>query len=828
MRRIAAVALVIAITCPAFAERNEYQVRQENKNYEAWRDKAFGGTASNSSSSSRPSALVSSSSSRAQADYAREANNRYLQQRMKEDDAYNARVGENNRRVDALNQRYARRRSLNEQALAGNVPAMRLLAEDVLNDADATLQDKQAAWGWMAAAAARGDTAAAQHVEEVAEARRRAQAAAEKRDRDARLARANAGDIRASYLVGWPLYIESDPQLHMEGLRMLKKCVEANDLDTLEFLYRYAKRSEMGDEESDILYQVTERLAMLPGHPKEAMVAGNINLAGTYGRKIDRTAAMPFFLHAASQDYADAFIRIAEIHEKGIGGPRDLAVATEWYRKALTHEHPEFGIRKETNLLHLTRVLLDPENHPKEHREELLQLWDDNMLGKNFDTKKLALIAADALASGIIGDNDVAREMFYLSRAANDDWYANENDDRQRVCERFGSYIMAHADDAILIVVKQDKEFVIRTATKAHAAFPYGVGTIRSPNATVESCLAAGYAILAIPDQEFKDAGLVNCAVHIFHATANKFKDPIASYECGRLNLLGKGVERSAVNANEWLVDAWEKGVAKAAFLLAIIQQKKMIPDASEAAADEWIKKGALKGDPGCMRNYGLNFLAAKDDDPAQVAAQKKSGIAWLKKAGDAGNAEALTDLASAYEHGNGVALDDTTAVALFQQAAAAGSGAAKRELAARMAQGKGVPQDRKAAMKMMFEAAQTDLLAAGNLGVVLWRGDWGEKAVEDGLNWMEVALERGFWPAGRNLAKIYHLGLGVDANEEKAHAYLERAGTIGGVEAATAVAEMYAAGEIIAKDEEAAARWRSKAAALPANLQTPGVTPPG
>jgi uncharacterized protein len=215
------------------------------------------------------------------------------------------------------------------------------------------------------------------------------------------------------------------------------------------------------------------------------------------------------------------------------------------------------------------------------------------------------------------------------------------------------------------------------------------------------------------------------------------------------------------------------------------------------------------------MHNHGLNLLAAKGEDAAKNSEQKKSGIAWLKKAADAGNAEAVSDLATAYEKGNGVAADEATALALFKQAAAGGVGSAKRELATRFAQGKGVPKDQKAAIKLMFEAAQTDELAAGNLGVVLWRGDWGEKSVEDGLNWMEVALERGFWPAGRNLAKIYHLGLDVPADEEKAHAFLERAGSIGGAPAASAVAEMYATGEIIAKDEQAAARWRAKASAL-------------
>jgi TPR repeat protein len=97
-----------------------------------------------------------------------------------------------------------------------------------------------------------------------------------------------------------------------------------------------------------------------------------------------------------------------------------------------------------------------------------------------------------------------------------------------------------------------------------------------------------------------------------------------------------------------------------------------------------------------------------------------------------------------------------------------------------------------------------------------LWRGDWGEKDVETGLQWMEVTLNAGHWITGRNLAKIYHLGLGVTADEERARGYLEKAGSIGGAESAEAVAGFYEKGEIIGKDLEAAHRWRNKASSMP------------
>ena len=454
---------------------------------------------------------------------------------------------------------------------------------------------------------------------------------------------------------------------------------------------------------------------------------------------------MPFLLKAVNDGYTDANIRIAEIHDKAIGGPRDIPTAIEWYRKALPYEHPEFGISKQRTRLSFSRILLEPANNAKEHARELLELWDDSMVDRDSLTKSLALLAADALASGALGIQDPTREIFYLSRALSDRWTTDENDEHVRISERFGTYVLNQAGPELRIVVKDGKTFRVRPANRADGIWPHCYGIFNSPGATVEACLAAGYTALSLPDDDLKAVNQLSCAVSMFDSIATKFDDPTAWYESGRLVLLGKGVDRDAGDANARLLKAWAKGSPAAALLLAVIQQKKLIPNATDAAAEAWIKQGALKNEPECMRLYGLQLLAMKNDDSALVAQQKQTGVQWLKRSADAGNVAALDDLADSFQHGEGVAADDVQAVELLTKAAAGGSGSAKRKLATRMAEGRGVVKDPKAGLKLMHEAAQTDVLAAGNLGVVLWRGDWGEKTVEDGLDWMEVALERGF-----------------------------------------------------------------------------------
>jgi len=128
---------------------------------------------------------------------------------------------------------------------------------------------------------------------------------------------------------------------------------------------------------------------------------------------------------------------------------------------------------------------------------------------------------------------------------------------------------------------------------------------------------------------------------------------------------------------------------------------------------------------------------------------------------------------------------------------------------------GKYIPKDAARAEELLRAAATEgkNAQAQNNLGVALWRGSLGEKKVEEGLSWMEKALANGFWVAGRNLAKIHHLGLDIPKDESRAIAFLEKAGEVGGEEAVQLVADSYAKGDIIGLDPKAAARWRAVAA---------------
>lgn len=128
------------------------------------------------------------------------------------------------------------------------------------------------------------------------------------------------------------------------------------------------------------------------------------------------------------------------------------------------------------------------------------------------------------------------------------------------------------------------------------------------------------------------------------------------------------------------------------------------------------------------------------------------------------------------------------------------------------LTEGKYLPKDlaRTEALLRVAATEGNNPEAQNRLGLALWRGTFAEKKVTEGVGWLEQSLQNGLWIAGRNLAKIYHLGLDVEKNETKARAFLENAGAIGGPDAAEVVAAAYEKGDIIDADPSSSARWRA------------------
>jgi TPR repeat protein len=114
------------------------------------------------------------------------------------------------------------------------------------------------------------------------------------------------------------------------------------------------------------------------------------------------------------------------------------------------------------------------------------------------------------------------------------------------------------------------------------------------------------------------------------------------------------------------------------------------------AEAVYWYRKGADRGDAGCMHAIGLCYRYGDDG----VEKDQRKAFEWTEKASELGHAYATSDLARYCELGEGVDVDEAKAVELYVKAAGLGHCSAHR-LGAYYEHGMcGVAVDKKEALK--------------------------------------------------------------------------------------------------------------------------------
>jgi TPR repeat protein len=98
------------------------------------------------------------------------------------------------------------------------------------------------------------------------------------------------------------------------------------------------------------------------------------------------------------------------------------------------------------------------------------------------------------------------------------------------------------------------------------------------------------------------------------------------------------------------------------------------------------------------------------------------------------------------------------------------------------------------------------------------------KEAAARAVQWYDDAAQRGFAPAANNLGEIYALGLGVDADPEKAHALHMQAAEDGNPAGAANVAIDFTRGRGVMPDPATAAHWREiePTMATPEDLDEP------
>ncbi len=126
-----------------------------------------------------------------------------------------------------------------------------------------------------------------------------------------------------------------------------------------------------------------------------------------------------------------------------------------------------------------------------------------------------------------------------------------------------------------------------------------------------------------------------------------------------------------------------------------------------------------------------------------------------LEKA-QAGDAQAMHDVARRYERGRGTAIDMQKAAEWYRKCSAAGNPACQARLGILYFEGRGVRQDHRKALQLLRPAAEAGIpLAQYQLGLMYEYGTVVKQNRNTAMHWYRRALENGDYRAEQKLAQL-------------------------------------------------------------------------
>ena len=188
-----------------------------------------------------------------------------------------------------------------------------------------------------------------------------------------------------------------------------------------------------------------------------------------------------------------------------------------------------------------------------------------------------------------------------------------------------------------------------------------------------------------------------------------------------------------------------------------------------------------------------------------------------LRQQAEAGNADAQFNLGIAWINGSAGTVNYDQARYWWEKAAAQGQRIAQYNLGVLYDEGRGVSQDYHLAAQWYRKAAQQGFISAQyNLGNLYRDGKGVPQNAYIARDWQEKAAAQGDRDAMYALGSLYRQGaLGISGNGQHALAFywLEQAAMRGHPQAQAELAGLYARGEGVVRDPAIAAKWQRAAA---------------
>ena len=225
----------------------------------------------------------------------------------------------------------------------------------------------------------------------------------------------------------------------------------------------------------------------------------------------------------------------------------------------------------------------------------------------------------------------------------------------------------------------------------------------------------------------------------------------------------------------------------------------------------------------------GLVSADAFDDANADYSAGKyEDAFAGFKPLAERGNVLAQSNLGYMYAQGEGVPQNYIEAVKWYRKAAEQGNAREQSYLGYMYSNGHGVTQDDKEAVKWIRKSAeQGDALAQFNLGHIYSHGEGVSQDYTEAAKWFRLSADQGNAGAQSCLGSMYLNGEGVPKDYVQAHMWWSLAAASGyegnaehrdkvaknmtpvqTVRAQSNLGYMYAKGQGVRQDDEAAVKW--------------------
>jgi TPR repeat protein len=213
---------------------------------------------------------------------------------------------------------------------------------------------------------------------------------------------------------------------------------------------------------------------------------------------------------------------------------------------------------------------------------------------------------------------------------------------------------------------------------------------------------------------------------------------------------------------------------------------------------------------PWAMYALGRLFLRSSDD----TEPDPEKAYSWLRKAADAGDAQAMGDVGRCYAVGCGVEKNADEAIRWFERAIEAGAPHGEFSLGEMYEEGWSVPVDMAEAARWYRKSAGKDHHPAHyKLGRAYEFGAGVRKDLAEAVRWYAQGAEGGNADAEAALAMLYGTGQGVARNYERMLELNRRAAKKGSLRAIHNIGAAYRRGWGVRQDVPEAVRWFRKAA---------------